>query len=201
MDSLELNLDTAFKYHPGPTTAEVQDGPTGTLIMIPPQATETGLKKIPGKWTVGHQVATTSVDVNSTLGMYIMVIILAAMNTLANHGYIPRNGIASFEEITLGMMEASNLELNFGIGLVAGNMLTRGNMFINKVFIGGVSPLVPPLPFELDDPETGGLSKHGRLEGDASMMRADAFIGDNVHFQENLYDMISISTCSSSQII
>ncbi|KAJ7231135.1 hypothetical protein C8J57DRAFT_1385614 [Mycena rebaudengoi] len=84
------------------------------------------------------------------------------MNTLANHGYIPRNGIASFEEITLGMME-----------------LTRGNMFINKVFIGGVSPLVPPLPFELDDPETGGLSKHGRLEGDASMTRADAFIGDN----------------------
>jgi hypothetical protein len=94
-------------------------------------------------------------------------------------------------------------------------------MFINKVSIGGVSPLVPPLPFELDDPETGGLSKHGRLEGeeplarfsfppqffvssfpgDASMTRADAFIGDNVHFQENLYDMISISTCSSSQII
>ncbi|KAJ7261562.1 hypothetical protein C8J57DRAFT_1336510 [Mycena rebaudengoi] len=39
--------------HPSPTTAEVQDGQTGTLIIIPPQATETGLKKIPGKWTVG----------------------------------------------------------------------------------------------------------------------------------------------------
>ncbi|KAJ7218916.1 hypothetical protein C8J57DRAFT_1394459 [Mycena rebaudengoi] len=38
--------------HPSPATAEVQDGQTGTLIMIPPQATETGLKKIPGKWTV-----------------------------------------------------------------------------------------------------------------------------------------------------
>ncbi|KAJ7261563.1 hypothetical protein C8J57DRAFT_1336514 [Mycena rebaudengoi] len=111
------------------------------------------------------------------------------MNTPANHGYIPRNGIVSFEEITLGIMEAFNLELNFGIGLVAGNMLTRGNMFINKVSIGGVSPLVPPLPFELDGPVTGGLSKYGRLEGDASITRADAFIGDNVNFQENLYDM------------
>ncbi|KAJ7238917.1 Chloroperoxidase [Mycena rebaudengoi] len=111
------------------------------------------------------------------------------MNTLANHGYIPRNGIASFEEITLGMMEAFNLDVNFGIGMVANNMLTRGNMFANKVSIGGVSPLVPPLPFELDGPETGGISKHGRFEGDASMTRADAFIGDNVHFQENLYNM------------
>ncbi|KAJ7269094.1 Chloroperoxidase [Mycena rebaudengoi] len=164
--------------HPSPTTAEVQDGQTGTLIMIPPQATETGLKKIPD---ADHPFIAP--------GRYDQRGPCPAMNTLANHGYIPRNGIASFEEIILGMMEAFNLELNFGIGLVAGNMLTRGNMFINKVSIGGVSPLVPPLPFELDGPETGGLSKHGRLEGDASMTRADAFIGDNVHFQENLYDM------------
>ncbi|KAJ7210625.1 hypothetical protein C8J57DRAFT_1401029, partial [Mycena rebaudengoi] len=84
---------------------------------------------------------------------------------------------------------AFNLDVNFGIGMVAGNMLTRGNMFANKLSIGGVSPLVPPLPFELDGPETGGLSKHGHLEGDASMTRADAFLGDNIHFQENLYNM------------
>jgi hypothetical protein len=30
-------------------TTEVQDGQTGTLIVVPPQATETGLKQIPGK--------------------------------------------------------------------------------------------------------------------------------------------------------
>jgi hypothetical protein len=34
---------------PSPTT-EVQDGQTGTLIVVPPQATETGLKRIPGKF-------------------------------------------------------------------------------------------------------------------------------------------------------
>ncbi|KAJ7272116.1 hypothetical protein C8J57DRAFT_1599110 [Mycena rebaudengoi] len=192
--------------HPSPTTAEVQDGQTGTLIIIPPQATETGLKKIPGKWT--HVVR----NLPTFPCHYIMVTILAAMNTLVNHGYIPRNGIASFEEITLGMMEAFNLELNFGIGLVAGNMVILVNSrkhVLNKVSIGGVSPLVPPLPFELDGPVTGGLSKYGRLEGEeiltqfsfppqffvpsfqegASMTRADAFIGDNVHFQENLCDM------------
>jgi hypothetical protein len=31
-------------------TIEVQDGQTGTLIVVPPQATETGLKRIPGKF-------------------------------------------------------------------------------------------------------------------------------------------------------
>ncbi|KAF7362323.1 Cloroperoxidase [Mycena venus] len=111
------------------------------------------------------------------------------MNTLANHGYIPRNGIASFEEITLALMEAFNLELNFGANMAANNMLTRGNPFIDKVSIGGVSSLVPPLPGEIDGPVTGGIAKHGRFEGDASMTRADAFIGDNRDFQDILYDL------------
>jgi len=38
-------------------------------------------------------------------------------------------------------------------------------------------------------PETGGIAKHGRFEGDASMTRADAFIGDNRNFQDILYDL------------
>ncbi|KAJ6533618.1 Chloroperoxidase [Mycena capillaripes] len=112
-----------------------------------------------------------------------------AMNTLANHGYISRNGIASFEEITVAMMEAFNLELHFGAGLAANNMLTRGNPFMNRVSIGGVSPLVPPLPGKIDGPVTGGIAQHGRFEGDASMTRADAFIGDNRDFQDILYDL------------
>ncbi|KAJ6539634.1 hypothetical protein B0H19DRAFT_1078664 [Mycena capillaripes] len=31
------------------STTEVQDGQTGTLMVLPPQPTETGLKQIPGK--------------------------------------------------------------------------------------------------------------------------------------------------------
>ncbi|KAJ7363822.1 hypothetical protein DFH08DRAFT_1072732 [Mycena albidolilacea] len=111
------------------------------------------------------------------------------MNTLANHGYIPRNGIASFEQITLALMEAFNLELIFGANMAANNMLTRGNPFIDKLSIGGVSPLVPPLPGNIDGPVTGGIAKHGRFEGDASLTRADAFIGDNRNFQDILYDL------------
>ncbi|KAJ6574393.1 Chloroperoxidase [Mycena capillaripes] len=163
---------------PSPTTTEVQDGQTGTLMVLPPQATETGLKQIPDD---AHPFIAPGPD--DQRGP------CPAMNTLANHGYIPRNGIASFEEITLALMEAFNLELRFAAAMAANNILTRGNPFVDKVSIGGESPLVPPLPGKIDGPVTGGIAKHGRFEGDASMTRADAFIGDNRDFQNILYDL------------
>jgi hypothetical protein len=41
----------------------------------------------------------------------------------------------------------------------------RGNPFVNKISIGGVSPLVPPLPGHIGSKVTGGLAKHGGFEG------------------------------------
>ncbi|KAJ7350624.1 hypothetical protein DFH08DRAFT_861948 [Mycena albidolilacea] len=76
-----------------------------------------------------------------------------------------------------------------GATMAANNMLTRGNPFIDKISIGGESPLVPPLPGGIDGSSVGGIAKHGRLEGDASLTRADAFIGDNRNFQNILYDL------------
>ncbi|KAJ7935205.1 Chloroperoxidase [Mycena leptocephala] len=172
--ALFLLLPTVLSS-PSPTT-EVQDGQTGTLIVVPPQATETGLKRIPD-----HAHPFIAPGPNDQRG--------PAMNTLANHGYIPRNGIASFEQIVLALMEAFNVELTTATGMATNNMLTRGNPFANKLSIGGASPLVPPLPGKIDGPVTGGIAKHGRFEGDASMTRADAFIGDNRNFQDILYDL------------
>ncbi|KAJ7588965.1 Chloroperoxidase [Mycena floridula] len=160
------------------STTEIQDGQRGTLIVIPPQATETsGIKQIPD---AAHPFIAP--------GPYDQRGPCPAMNTLANHGYIPRNGIATFEEIVIGLMETFNLGIDFASTMVANNMLARGNVFANKVSIGGVSPLVPPYPHKIDGPETGGLAKHGRSEGDVSMTRADFFVGDNRNFQEALYD-------------
>ncbi|KAJ7290579.1 Chloroperoxidase [Mycena rebaudengoi] len=161
-----------------PTNKEVRDGHTATLITFPTQPTDTGLKKIPD---AAHPfIAPGPRDQRGPC---------PGMNTLANHGYIPRNGIATFEEITLAMAEAYNLEINFGAFLVAANMLLRGNPFVNKISIGGVSPLVPPLPGNIGSKVTGGLAKHGGFEGDASITRADVHIGDNRNFQDILYDL------------
>ncbi|KAJ7466350.1 Chloroperoxidase [Mycena latifolia] len=161
-----------------PTSGEVHDGQTATLITFPTQPTDTGLKQIPD---AAHPFIAPGP--NDQRGP------CPGMNTLANHGYIPRNGIATFEEITLAMVEAFNLEINFGAFLVAANMLLRGNPFVNKISIGGVSPLVPPLPGNIGSNVTGGLAKHGGFEGDASITRADVHIGDNRNFQDILYDL------------
>ncbi|KAF7328405.1 Cloroperoxidase [Mycena venus] len=161
-----------------PTSKEVRDGQTATLITFPTQPTDTGLKQIPD---AAHPFIAPGP--NDQRGP------CPGMNTLANHGYIPRNGIATFEEITLAMAEAYNLEINFGAFLVAANMLLRGNPFVNKISIGGVSPLVPPLPGNIGSNVTGGLAKHGGFEGDASITRADVHIGDNRNFQDILYDL------------
>jgi len=74
--------------------------------------------------------------------------------------------------------------------LTAFGMLARGNAFTNQLSIGGSTPAVPPLPGKIDGDETGGLAKHGRMEGDVSMTRKDAGIGDNVHFQNDLFDTV-----------
>ncbi|KAJ6563377.1 hypothetical protein DFH09DRAFT_1278988 [Mycena vulgaris] len=117
----------------------------------------------------------------------------AGMNTLADHGYIPRNGIATFEEITLAMVEAYNLEINFGAFLVAANMVmarvAARESLREQNIDRRVSPLVPPLPGNIGSNVTGGLAKHGGFEGDASITRADVHIGDNRNFQDILYDL------------
>ncbi|KAJ7265765.1 hypothetical protein C8J57DRAFT_1620915 [Mycena rebaudengoi] len=95
-------------------------------------------------------------------------------------------GITSFEEIIRGTGEAFNIERTMASGMAAINLLTRGNPFVNKISIGGVSPFVPPLPFKIDGPKTQGIQKHGRVEGDASISRSDVFIGDNRDFNQTL---------------
>ncbi|KAJ7870834.1 Chloroperoxidase [Mycena olivaceomarginata] len=147
-------------------------------MVLPPRQTDTGTKRVPD---ADHPfIAPGSNDMRGPC---------PAMNTLANHGYISRNGITSFEEIIRGTGEAFNIDPLMASGMAALNLLTRGNPFVDKISIGGVSPFVPPLPGQIDGPETQGIAKHGRVEGDASMTRSDVHIGDNRNFNQTLWDM------------
>ncbi|KAJ6529360.1 hypothetical protein B0H19DRAFT_1274391 [Mycena capillaripes] len=185
------------------------------MITSPPQPTNTGLQQIPdadhpfiapGPNDQRGREALFTLFFRRSLILFPIVsvpyvpsgnskynigltVLLAGMNTLANHGYIPRNGVASFEEIVTGTMEAFNVQSSLMEFITAANMMMRGNPFVNKVSIGGVSPLVPPLPGNIGSPHPGGIALHGGFEGDASMTRADAFIGDNRDFQAILYDL------------
>ncbi|KAJ7652694.1 Chloroperoxidase [Mycena polygramma] len=172
-----LSLAVLSSFIPVYARPDIQDGQTGVLMVLPPRQTDTGTKRVPD---ADHPfIAPGPNDMRGPC---------PAMNTLANHGYISRNGITNFEEIIRGTAEAFNIDRDMSSGMAALNLLTRGNPFVNKISIGGISPFVPPLPGRIDGPETQGIEKHGRVEGDASMTRSDVHIGDNRNFNQTLWD-------------
>ncbi|KIJ22762.1 hypothetical protein M422DRAFT_276766 [Sphaerobolus stellatus SS14] len=114
------------------------------------------------------------------------------MNTLANHGYIPRNGVARPDQIITAVMEAFNFGNDFAKFVVYQALLLDGNPLTNLLSIGkkthetGPDPPKPAL--------VGGLSQHNTFEGDTSMTRVEAFFGDSFVFNEELFQKF-ISFC------
>ncbi|KZT41685.1 Cloroperoxidase [Sistotremastrum suecicum HHB10207 ss-3] len=153
------------------------DGQRFVQINVPSLPTDTSLKVIPDA-----QHPFVAPGPNDKRGP------CPGLNTLANHGYLPHNGIASFEQLIYGVEGGYNMEHDLASALSALAILARGNAFINLVSIGGVSDQVPPLPGKIDGPTAGGLSKHGRFEGDVSLTRHDIGEGDYQNFQDKLYD-------------
>ncbi|KAG6898492.1 hypothetical protein C0993_006454, partial [Termitomyces sp. T159_Od127] len=97
-------------------------------------------------------------------------------------------GVASFEQIVEAATHAFNMDYDLASGLTAFGMLARGNAFTDQLSIGLDTPLIPPLPGAIDGNMTRGLAAHGRFEGDVSMTRQDYALGDNIHFQPDLFD-------------
>ncbi|KAF8888466.1 heme-thiolate peroxidase [Gymnopilus junonius] len=119
-----------------------------------------------------------------------------ALNTLASHGYLPRNGVATpvqiinavqqgtFDFLTLPLI-GFNLENSFARFLALSTFLVNGNPITNLMSIGGVTPLTgqnPPAPATVS-----GLNTHNNCEGDTSMTRADTYYGDNHSFNETRF--------------
>ncbi|KAF8485465.1 hypothetical protein JB92DRAFT_2761236 [Gautieria morchelliformis] len=97
------------------------------------------------------------------------------LNTLANHGYLPHDGVASPKQIMNGVMTGFNMGADIAAVVVFAAHLADGNLLTDKLSIGG--------------PRDGsrGLNYHGTFEGDVSMTRGDAYFGDNHSFNETLF--------------
>jgi hypothetical protein len=111
------------------------------------------------------------------------------LNTLASHGYLPRNGIATPAQIVNAVQEGLNMGNDLAVFIAFAAFLVDGNPLTNLLSIGGKSPLTgvdPPQPAIV-----GGLDTHAVFEGDTSMTRGDAFFGDNHSFNETLFDQFS----------
>ncbi|KZP12356.1 Cloroperoxidase [Athelia psychrophila] len=109
------------------------------------------------------------------------------LNTLASHGYLPRNGIATPQEIISAVQEGFNMGNDIAILVTFGAFLVDGNHLTNLMSIGqktnetGTNPAAPAI--------VGGLNTHGVFEGDASTTRGDAYFGDNFSFNETLFEV------------
>ncbi|KIJ44698.1 hypothetical protein M422DRAFT_167933 [Sphaerobolus stellatus SS14] len=116
-----------------------------------------------------------------------------ALNTLANHGYLPRSGVARPDQIVTAVMEGLNLGNDFAKFLTYQAFLMNGNPLTNLMSIGMKTPLTgqdPPKPAQV-----GGLSQHGTFEGDTSMSRVDAFFGDPAAFNQTRFnDLLAYAT-------
>ncbi|KAK0629576.1 Chloroperoxidase [Bombardia bombarda] len=113
------------------------------------------------------------------------------VNTLANHGYLPRNGQnVSLARLITGLKKGVNLapDATLLVGIKALQTSTTGN----------------PLTFHLDD-----LAKHGVIEHDGSLSRNDAYSGDNHSFAPETWaavaahfrdlDTISVETAAQAR--
>ncbi|KAJ7510116.1 hypothetical protein B0H11DRAFT_1900485 [Mycena galericulata] len=96
-----------------------------------------------------------------------------ALNALANHGYLPRNG----QNITIrNVLQVSQDVYNIDPALLIG-VAKLGLLTSNE-----------PDSFTLDD-----LKLHGTIEFDASLSRGDFATGDNTHFNETIFSTLANS--------
>ncbi|KAK0614729.1 Chloroperoxidase [Immersiella caudata] len=112
------------------------------------------------------------------------------LNSLANHGYLPRNGKnVSIDQIVNGIDEALNISplSTRPVAEFAATTSTTGN----------------PTTLDLDD-----LNQHGVIEHDGSLSRSDFALGDNHSFNPKIYntvakfftkDVISIKTAAQAR--
>ncbi|KAF8139008.1 aromatic peroxygenase precursor, partial [Boletus edulis] len=107
------------------------------------------------------------------------------LNTLASHGYLPRNGVVTPAQIITAVQEGYNLGHQFASFLCYTAFLTDGNHLTNLMTIGANTTT--------HGQPTTGINTHGHFEGDASMSRDDAFLGNNFNFNEILFDAFQVA--------
>ncbi|USP76717.1 aromatic peroxygenase [Curvularia clavata] len=113
------------------------------------------------------------------------------LNTLANHGYIPRNGIATIGQIQAGTQALFNMGADFSALLATGGAIDGGDILSTKMSIGGPDSRVGILNGALNSllGTPSGIAGHGKFnEGDASATRLDFYLeGDNISFRPELF--------------
>ncbi|TEB20542.1 hypothetical protein FA13DRAFT_1837000, partial [Coprinellus micaceus] len=120
------------------------------------------------------------------------------LNTLASHGYLPRDGVATPAQIINAVQEGFNMESQTARFTTYAAFLVDGNLVTDLVSIGEKTRKTGP-----DPPKpaiVGGLNTHAVFEGDASLTRADIFFGDNHSFNQTLWDQMGYTKTVAAEL-
>ncbi|RUS21392.1 Chloroperoxidase [Endogone sp. FLAS-F59071] len=104
-----------------------------------------------------------------------------AINVLANHGYLPRNGSQwKAVDVIPALVDVYNIEPSLSSMLAWGAVYLVGNPLTRTFSLGDFSGWEEIV-------QGVGLSRHNRIEHDASLTRLDKYFGDNQKFNPELY--------------
>ncbi|KAG9314996.1 heme-thiolate peroxidase [Chiua virens] len=111
------------------------------------------------------------------------------LNTLASHGYLPHNGVATPAHIITAVQEGFNMGWGLAAFLTYGAFVVDGNHLTNLMSIGANTTA--------EDELTPGLNIHGISKVcDASTTRGDLYLGNKYSFNETLFDQVGTTFCS-----
>lgn len=149
-------------------------GPLASVDLPTPQPF--GLKAIPGDDPDHQFVAQGATDVRG---------LCPSLNTLANYGYISRDGITSLAESSNGIQEAWGFGYDLATFLAALGLIAGGDLATGKFSIGGADSRVP----NTLGPALG-IDKHGTFEIDGSISREDTYFGNQANFIPSRWEAI-----------
>lgn len=121
------------------------------------------------------------------------------LNTAANHGFLSRDGIVTFNELVDAQQNLYNVGYDLAVTLaVLGLTTTDGDIVNEKLSIGCDATTRTSFNPTLTGSEPG-LDGHNKFEADTSLTRDDYFLGDgdNFSFNGTLYKMMKETTNSN----
>ncbi|USW58161.1 Putative chloroperoxidase [Septoria linicola] len=115
------------------------------------------------------------------------------LNTAANHGFLSRDGITTFAELTDAQQNVYGVGYDLAVLLAVLGVGLDGDPVTRKLSLGCDATSRTAAPGLGPEP---GLNGHNKFEGDTSLTRNDFYTanGDNFRFNRTLYDMMSRTT-------
>ena len=150
---------------------------TGILSAVDlPTPQEQGLRQVPESFADRGFIAPGPGDVRG---------LCPTLNTLANHGFLSRNGITSFAEASNAVQTAYGFGYDLSTFLSALGLIAGGDLVSGKYTIGGADDRVP----NTLGPALG-LDKHGTFEIDGSLSRPDNYFANQADFIPERWEAI-----------